>query len=397
MQQLEEPGRALGGEFLEAAGAFRRRKGQSRAAFGALSNSARSRAAAANLDAHPNRLRIAAMKASFVRALAVAAAIFPAAPPRGAAAQTVADLYHLTGGVARNHMEYHQLKVPKGQEVVLADLKGPGKVTYFYITDDTQVKWYAGLVLKVYWDEEADPSILAPLADFFGALGGRTIEYQSALLQINHGCYMSYLPMPFSKRARFVLANDGDRDYEQSVAYGIDYEESPAYAEEKSRLCCVWHRSNPVQRGVHTILEARGRGHYVGNVLQVFSRFDGWWGEGDTLFRVDGSTMTHTPGTEDEYGACWGFGHTYSYLDSGYLENAGGNNRMYRWYVANPVRFQHGLKVEIQNQHDNGTPTTGDADDYTSVAYWYQEEPHQALSLQPFAERTAVSHAGQTR
>jgi hypothetical protein len=66
---------------------------------------------------------------------------------------------------------------------------------------------------------------------------------------------------------------------------------------------------------------------------------------------------------------------------------------MYRWYLANPVRFAKSLKVEIQNQHTNGTPTTIDADDYTSIAYWYQEGPH-ATSLQPFAERTAPSKAG---
>ena len=66
---------------------------------------------------------------------------------------------------------------------------------------------------------------------------------------------------------------------------------------------------------------------------------------------------------------------------------------MYRWYLPNPVRFRESLKVEIQNQHDNGTPTTTDADDYTSIAYWYQESPKKAVSLQPYAERTAASKA----
>jgi hypothetical protein len=312
-------------------------------------------------------------------------------------AQTASGLYRITEGVSRNDMEYHQLQVLKGREQVLADLKGPGKVTYFYITDDTQVKWYPGLVLKVFWDDEAEPSIQAPLSDFFGAMAGQTIDYQSALLQVNHACYMCYLPMPFSKRARFVLANDGERDYSQSVAYGIDYEESPAFGEEKSRLHCVWRRSNPVKDGLHTMLEARGRGHYVGNMLQVRSRFRGWFGEGDTLFHLDDHTFAHTPGTEDEYGSCWEgpAWSVFSYLYCGHILNRDGANRMYRWYVANPVRFQKSLKVEIQNQHDNGKPTAGDADDYTSVAFWYQEEPHQAFTLPAFAARTAGSNAGE--
>jgi hypothetical protein len=333
---------------------------------------------------------------SLVFVLAIAAGGLSSVLPAPVAAQTVPELYRITGGVSRNHMEYHQLQVPKGREFVLADVKGCGRVTYFYITDDTQVRWYPGLVLKVFWDDEPEPSIQAPLADFFGAMAGQTIDYQSALLQINHACYMCYFPMPFSTRARFILVNDGERDYSQSVAYGIDYEENASFAGERSRLHCTWRRSNPVRNGLHTILEAQGRGQYVGNVLQVSSRFRGWFGEGDTIFHLDGATLAHTPGTEDEYGSCWeGPGWSvFSYLYCGHILNRDGLNRMYRWYVANPARFQRSLKVEIQNQHDNGTPTTGDADDYTSVAFWYQEEPHQAFTLQSFAERTAATKAG---
>jgi hypothetical protein len=289
---------------------------------------------------------------------------------QAAAAQDLPGLYRITGAVSRSHVEYHQVVVPKGKEVVLADLKGPGKVTYWYITDDTGGRWYPGLVLKVFWDEESDPSINVPLADFFGAMGGRTIDYESRPMQINHLSYMCYLPMPFSERARFVLLNDGARDYSQSVAYGIDCEQSEEFAREKSRLHCQWRRSNPTKEGMHTILEANGRGHYVGNFLQVYTRYGGWWGEGDTIFHVDGKTMTHTPGTEDEYGSCWGFGKPFQSACCGYLENSGGQNRMYRWYLANPVRFQQSLKVEIQNQrYEKGQIPS--RDDYTSVAFWY--------------------------
>jgi hypothetical protein len=314
--------------------------------------------------------------------------------PSRAVGQDLHDLYRIRDGVSDTHMEYHEVKLPPGKEVVLGDLKGPGKVTYWYITDSSGGKFYPGLVLKIFWDGADQPSVNVPLSDFFGAMGGHTIDYQSVPMQIEHFCYMCYLPMPFSERARFVLANDGDKEYRQSMAWGIDYEQDRRFAEEKSRLCCTWRRSNPTKEGMHTILDVRGRGHYVGNFLQVDTRFGGWWGEGDTIFHRDGKQITHTPGTEDEYGACWDFGNTYSYLYSGYLQHDKGHNRMYRWYLANPVRFRESLKVEIQNQHQNGTPTTTDADDYTCIAYWYQESPRQAVSLQPYAERTAPSKAG---
>jgi hypothetical protein len=202
---------------------------------------------------------------------------------------------------------------------------------------------------------------------------------------------MSYLPMPFSKRARFVLANDGDEVYRRRIAYGIDYEKGRAYAAEKSRLHCAWKRSNPTD-GMHTILEATGQGHYVGNFLQVFTRWKKWWGEGDTIFHIDGKPLTHTPGTEDEYGSCWAFGHLYSYPYSGYLQMTEGKNRMYRWYVANPIRFKNSLKVEIQNQRMEGRQVPS-RDDYTSVAFWYQQEPHAPIPLASFSERTGGSRA----
>jgi hypothetical protein len=311
-------------------------------------------------------------------------------------AQDLQDLHRIKGSISDSHVEYHPLVIPKGSEVVLAELRGPGKVTYWYITDNTRGKWYPGLVLRVFWDDETDPSINVPLADFFGAIAGRTIDYQSLPMQINHLCYMCYLQMPFSQRARFVLRNDGDRDYSQRVAYGFDYEKSQEFRLETSRLHCSWRRSNPTQQSMHTILETRGRGHYVGNYLQVYSRYAGWWGEGDTIFHVDGKTITHAPGTEDEYGSCWEFGKLYQYLYSGYLENAGGENRMYRWYLANPVRFQESLKVEIQNQR-NEKGQVPSQDDYTSIAFWYQEQRPGPVLLQSFAERTAPSRAAEYR
>lgn len=311
-----------------------------------------------------------------------------------ATAQNVQELYRLSPGQFANHMEYHDINLDPGKEIELANLAGPGMVTYLYITDSTGESGdlYSGLTLKVYWDDEKEPSVWVPLWDFFGALDRTPIDYQSALLQLNHRCFMSHMPMPFSRRARFVLANDGDVRYSRSVAYGIDYEKNAAYAEEKSRFHCTWKRSNPTQDGLHTILDVHGSGHYVGNFLQVFTRYSGWWGEGDTIFYLDGEAMTHTPGTEDEYGSCWGFQHTFCYMYAGYIQNQAGKNRMYRWYVTNPVRFQRSLKVLIQNQRYEGGQVPS-KDDYTSVAYWYQDGAHPAPALQPFAERTAPTQA----
>ena len=306
-------------------------------------------------------------------------------------------LFRITDGSFANHVEYHPVKLAPGKEFVMADFAGPGRITYFYYTDDGNGHpndgtgfMYPGLVLEVFWDDATVPSIRVPLWAFFGAFDRETIDYQSLPMQINHYCYMSYLPMPFSRRARFVLVNDGDEEYSRSVAYGIDYEKDPAFLAEKSRLHAVWNRSNPTRDGIHQLLEVSGKGQYIGGFLQVNTKYAGWWGEGDTIFHVDGKALTHTPGTEDEYGSTWGFEHTYSYVYSGYIQMDRGKNRMYRWYLTNPVRFQKSLKVEIQNQRFDGAQLVSQ-DDYTSIAFWYQEGARRATALLPYAERIAPS------
>jgi hypothetical protein len=336
---------------------------------------------------------------AYVNRLLVCALLVIHASPARAQLQ---DLFRITGGTFANHLEYHNIDLPPGKEFVLADVQGSGKVTYFYYTDDSHAHatdgtgyMYGGLVLEVFWDDAAEPSIRVPLWAFFGALDHKTIDYQSLPMQINHYCYMSYLPMPFSKRARFVLLNDGDEEYNRSVAYGVDYEIDPADASQKSRLHAAWNRSNPTRNGIHQFLEVMGKGQYIGNFLQVNTRYEGWWGEGDTIFHVDGGKFTHTPGTEDEYGACWGFEHPYSYLYSGYIQTDEGKNRMYRWYVANPVRFQTSLTVKIQNQRYDIGGQVPSQDDYTSVAFWYQEGAHAAPKLSPYAERIAPSRGAE--
>ena len=319
----------------------------------------------------------------------IIAGLLAAAP---AARAQVQDIYRLTGGTFDSHAEYHDVTLVPGQEMPLADIDGAGKITYFYFTDLKQTSIYPGLVLKIYWDGESFPSVAVPLSDFFGALQSREVEFTSLPMQTNHHNYMSYLPMPFSRHARVAIQNDGDQPYHQLAAWGVDFERDKAYAREPSRLHVAWRRSNPTVDALHTFLTISGHGQYIGNFYQVNTNYKGWWGEGNVLFEVDGKPITHAEGTEDEYGSTWGFGHTFASDYDGYIEDADGRNRMYRWYLQNPIRFQKSLKVQMQDQHyDNGQIPS--ADDVTSIAYWYQDGAHPAPPLQSFAERTAPSKA----
>jgi hypothetical protein len=103
------------------------------------------------------------------------------------------DLFRVTDGSFANHVEYRQVTLPPGKEFVMADIVGPGKITYFYITDDSQYHrtdgtgfMHPGLVLEVFWDDASEPSIRVPLWAFFGAFERNAVDYQSLLMQINH-------------------------------------------------------------------------------------------------------------------------------------------------------------------------------------------------------------------
>ena len=316
------------------------------------------------------------------------------------AAQDLSSLYQITEGVSDASVEFHEYVIKPGEEKVLTELAGPGKVTYFYITDDslfhrtdTTGFAYPGLVLRVYWDWNEKPSINVPLWEFFGNFNRESIDYSSLAMAVNHWNNNCNLPMPFAKHARFSLFNDGDQVYARAIAFGVSYERDPSLVNEKSRLHASWSRSNPTN-GMHNILRIEGKGQYVGIIFQMRTNYPGWWGEGDTIFTVDQKKFTHSPGTEDEFGsawAAWQIGKLYNQPFVGNIQMETGKNRLYRWYIPDPVRFQRFLSVDLQNQRGAFGKQIDSSDDYTSVAFWYQEGAHAAPELMPYTARIAPS------
>lgn len=319
------------------------------------------------------------------------------------------DISMLTEGVSETSCYWGRLEIAPGEEKVLAEFDGAGAVKYFYITDGRGGIQSRNLILRMYWDGNDFPSVNVPLADFFGAIGGKVIDYDSRFMSIYHNCHQCYFPMPFSNGARITLYNDSEESYVRDVAYNFDCVKDEAYSADRSRFHAVWNRSNPTD-GLHTILDVTGHGHYVGNIMHVYTESRRWWGEGDTDFIIDGKPMKHTPGTEDEYGACFDLGGKFNYSVCGYIqggilvdEQTGeysyhGHNRVYRWYEANPVRFSRSLKVTIQNQYV--APGTvydfkgqqGASDDYTTIAYYYMDGAFPVI-LPPYEARIAASEA----
>ena len=284
-------------------------------------------------------------------------------------AQSVSDAYQITGGVSDIHVEYHDYSIKPGEEKTLADIDGPGKITYFYITDDslfhrtdTSGFAYPGLVLRVYWDGNDKPSINVPLWEFFGNFNRESVEYSSLPMSVTRWNNNCYLPMPFSKHARFSLLNDGDQVYTRSVAFGISSEKDEKFATETSRLHATWSRSNPT-RGMHDILRVEGTGQYIGN-LQMRTNYAGWWGEGDTIFTIDGKrlpTRLEPRMSMEAPGRARRLDFLIPCLCRKYSDGDR-QDRLYRWYIPDPKGFRS-LSVrppESAGLHDKQVDSSDD-------------------------------------
>ncbi len=304
---------------------------------------------------------------------------------------------------------------------VLADIKGPGCINHIWMT---QRDGYRNVLLRAFWDDEEHPSVLCPLGDFFG-LGNEIVNSYDSLLfsastagnnQFNTGCALNcYVQMPFNRSARIELVNEGDEMHRQY--FYIDYElyrqsldDDVAYFHTQFRRenpCDGWGheiRVNTPEANIvnaerlawdnnYLILEAEGRGHYVGCNLSITNFQGTWWGEGDDMIWVDGYKWPpdlHGTGSEDYLSQAWGmqpnaFRHNGSSI---YEPDTDGYQTSYVFHLENPVRFEKEIRATIEHGHGNHL-----RNETSSVAYWYQLEPHKPFGILPVQQRKPVLKA----
>lgn len=276
------------------------------------------------------------------------------------------------------------ISLEPGTTTTLADIAGPGVIQHIWITVDPRA--YRSCVLRMYWDGEEEPSVEVPLGDFFANVHGLRYNVTSLPIAVNpSGGFNSYWPLPFREHARVTIENqywEPIHGFFYQITYALG-----AIPAEAAYFHAQWRHSLTTREyPEHVLVDGiSGQGHYVGTVLGWSQFSNGWWGEGEVKFYIDGDGQFPTicgTGTEDYFGGAWGFGDTYSTAFLGYplwSKESGEVPRhgLYRWHIMDPIRFQSALKVTIQalGWWLNGKfePLT---DDISSVAYWYQSEPH---------------------
>jgi len=282
-----------------------------------------------------------------------------------------------------------------GKTLTLADVKGPGTIRRIWMTILPSEPGYSRLMtLRIYWDGETEPSVQCPIGDFFGVGHGVDAVVNSIPVRASadgraRSCYWV---MPFRKSARITVTNDG------SFATWCFYYQVDGVREKVNASAPYFHamyrQEFPTKAGNYLIADIKGKGQYVGTVLSVRSLNEGWFGEGNDYFYVDGEAEPSLKGTgfEDYFGEAWALrvaNGPYSgcpMFEGGYT---GARASCYRWHVSDPVRFERSLRVEIQhmgvgqNAKGEWVNNVERPDEYSSVGFWYQVGPHAPYPAMP--------------
>lgn len=292
------------------------------------------------------------------------------------------------------------ITLPQGKITPLAEIEGTGTIRHIWITflDQTEKgkQVLRDLVLRMYWDGEENPSVEVPIGDFFCNGHAMRCNINSLPITVNPtGGMNCYFPMSFRSSARITIENQhpGDLSF---VYYQITYSLVSQLPDNIAYFHAQWRREDPTVIGRdYTIVDGiKGKGNYVGTFLTWVAIAHYWWGEGEAKFYMDGDKDYPTicgTGTEDYAGGAWCFGQTYCTPFAGYpLDykqekgpewNGAPLHSMYRWHILDPIHFEESLRVTIQQLGYDGRDLFERSDDVSSVAYWYQTEPHN-----PFPE-----------
>jgi hypothetical protein len=284
------------------------------------------------------------------------------------------------------------VRIPAGETFTLADIEGSGAIQQIWMTPTGA---WRHSILRIYWDDQEQPSVECPVGDFFGLHWQKFAPLVSQPVCVNPGsAFNCYWEMPFRQRCRITLSNIAPED--MVLYYQVNYTLT-AVPDDCAYFHAQFRRTNPLPyKEVFTIVDGiAGRGHYVGTAMGWGVNNANWWGEGEIKFYYDGDRDWPTicgTGTEDYFCGSYNFENKETNQYQEYCTPYAGLHQvirpdglyasqtrfgMYRWHVMDPVRFEQELRVTIQalgwrKNHRRYLPLQ---DDICAVAFWYQTLP----------------------
>lgn len=306
--------------------------------------------------------------------------------------------------------------IKKHTTFTVAEINGSGAIQHIWMTPTGNWRYS---ILRFYWDDETTPSVEVPVGDFFCMGWGKYAPVQSLAVAVNPGsAFNCYWPMPFRKKCRITMENIDDVD--MVLYYQVDYTLTDV-PEDAGYFHAQFRRVNPLPYKKDYVLvdSIKGKGQYVGTYIAYGSNKNGWWGEGEIKFFMDGDTKFPTingTGTEDYFCGSYDFdthhkdadgkeqpGTEYTEFCSPYsglpqvIRGDGHYNiaqrfGLYRWHIVDPIRFEKSLKVTIQAlgwRHDGRYMPL--QDDIASTVFWYQTGEHGAFPKFPSKDELEVN------
>ena len=278
------------------------------------------------------------------------------------------------------------LRINPGETFTMAEIDGPGAIQHIWMTPTGNWRFS---ILRIYWDDEKEPSVECPVGDFFGMGWNVYAPLNSLAVCVNPGsAFNCYWVMPFRKKCRITMENINESEA-MTLYYQVDYTLT-AVPEDAGYFHAQFNRENPDETSNYTIVDGiRGKGQYVGVYLAWGVHNNGWWGEGEIKFYIDGDTKFPTicgTGTEDYFCGSYNFDRNGQYTEfctpySGLHQvirpdgtyHSQQRFGLYRWHIMDPVRFDKDLKITIQDLGwRQGGRYLPQHSDISSVCFWYQ-------------------------
>jgi hypothetical protein len=302
-------------------------------------------------------------------------------------------------GVGRKGAPCRMIK--PGETVQLCDIEGPGTIRHLWVTTEGQPTNLRSLVIRGAWDGQDHLSIECPVGDFFGFAHGKVMPYQSAVHSVSPAAGMNlWLPMPFVKRAKFSVTNEGTATV--PLFYQLTYTLGDKLPADVGRLHVLFRRENPTteKKDFELLPQRKNKGRFIGSVIGVRNLHPAqWWGEGEFKVYLDGDRQFPTiagTGSEDYVGHAWGVQEA-PYLYNGCSLNRDNYVSMYRWHLPDVIAWQKEARITIQQLAHDGKHLKEAPDDWSCATFWYEPTPSAPLPPLPNVKARTANIWGEAK
>ena len=245
-------------------------------------------------------------------------------------------------------------------------------------------------ILKIYFDGCDEPSIAAPIGDFFGIGHMEYRHYASKWLGMSSGGLYSFFPMPFERGFRLEVENLHETETVE-IFFNVSCRMLDVLPEGSLRFHCAFQcGENPGALPLE-VADIRGTGHFAGCALSIQGKEPNTLSylEAPEYVWLDGEETPSIMGTglEDYFGGGWYFreGEFAAPLHGAPLKDALRSMvSMYRFMDADRIPFERGFRMAFVNpwKADRLGPFI-----HSSTAYYYLAEARAACYTLPEREK----------